>query len=598
MKSHVAPLAGKVIEILSANGDLVDPGQIVLTLESMKVHVKVEAEVAGRVLDLRVKLNDSVGRGEVLFDVLPGDSALENEHAASSTASRVKSSVNDPETALAQESIRLHSLADDAHREQAVKKRHDKGYLSARENLALYCQAESFREYGRLAVAAQASRYSKEQLRENTAADGVITGMGKVPLGLDSAASEGLKTTFIINDYSVLAGTQGYYHHAKIDRMLDVAEQQRTPVVMYTEGGGGRPGDTDVLHINSGLGCTTFSNWARLEGVVPRISVANGYNFAGNAALFGAADIRIGTRQSWIGMAGPAMISGGGLGDFKPKDIGPVDVQSTNGVLDLVADDETHAATLAKQILGYLTGWTASEIAAPQSDLDHFMPSNRKLTYSMVELLAGVFDQDSVLELREGYGGAIKTLFARLNGMAVGLLASDCSVNGGAIDVAAGHKSAEFLELCNTWNIPVAIFCDTPGFMVGPAHEELGAVRELAKLFGSGAALDVPSVGVVVRKCYGLGGQALLGGSTKMPDAVVAWPTGEFGAMGLEGAVQLGFKKELAACQSDEERETLFSDLLAEQYRRGAATEVATVLEIDAVIQPSQTRQWLLDCLF
>jgi len=276
MKSHVAPLAGKVIEILSANGDLVDPGQIVLTLESMKVHVKVEAEVAGRVLDLRVKLNDSVGRGEVLFDVLPGDSALENEHAASSTASRVKSSVNDPETALAQESIRLHSLADDAHREQAVKKRHDKGYLSARENLALYCQAESFREYGRLAVAAQASRYSKEQLRENTAADGVITGMGKVPLGLDSAASEGLKTTFIINDYSVLAGTQGYYHHAKIDRMLDVAEQQRTPVVMYTEGGGGRPGDTDVLHINSGLGCTTFSNWARLEGVVPRISVANG----------------------------------------------------------------------------------------------------------------------------------------------------------------------------------------------------------------------------------------------------------------------------------------------------------------------------------
>jgi acetyl-CoA carboxylase carboxyltransferase component len=182
--------------------------------------------------------------------------------------------------------------------------------------------------------------------------------------------------------------------------------------------------------------------------------------------------------------------------------------------------------------------------------------------------------------------------------MAVGVLASDCSVNGGAIDVAAGHKSAEFLELCNTWNIPVAIFCDTPGFMVGPAHEELGAVRELAKLFGSGAALDVPSVGVVVRKCYGLGGQALLGGSTKMPDAVVAWPTGEFGAMGLEGAVQLGFKKELAACQSDEERETLFSDLLAEQYRRGAATEVATVLEIDAVIQPSQTRQWLLDCLF
>ena len=598
MKHHVAPLAGKVIEILTSSGNSVESGQIVLVLESMKVHVKVEAEVAGSVVDMRVKLNDSVARGDTLFDILPIDSTQASAvgMATHGSSNAVRSS--EPESALARESRRLHSLADDKSREQAVRKRHDKGYLSARENLALYCQAGSFREYGRLAVAAQTSRYSKEQLREATAADGVVTGMGNVLLGLDSEDSEALKTTFIINDYSVLAGTQGYYHHAKIDRMLEVAEQQRTPVIMYTEGGGGRPGDTDVLHINSGLGCTTFSNWARLEGVVPRIAVANGYNFAGNAALFGAADIRIGTRHSWIGMAGPAMISGGGLGDFKPKDIGPVDVQSDNGVLDIVAEYESHAAVLAKKVLGYLAGVREASVEPPSGDLDQFMPSNRKLTYSMVDLLGGVFDQESVLELRELYGGAVKTLFARLNGLPVGVIASDCSVNGGAIDVAAGRKSAEFLELCNTWDIPVAIFCDTPGFMVGPSHEELGAVRELAKLFASGAELDVPSIGVVVRKCYGLGGQALLGGSTKMPDAVIAWPTGEFGAMGLEGAVQLGFKKELAACQSDQERQQLFNDLLAEQYRRGAATEVATVLEIDAVIQPSQTRQWLSDCLF
>ncbi len=595
MKSHVAPLAGKVIEVLVSNGDTVAQNQTVLILESMKVHVKVDAQVSGQVVEMSVTVNANVSRGDVLFLVDEAHGAKSKNMVSSNEPA---SSAKLEQSSLAVHAAHLHAMADDAQRVSALNKRHARGYLSARENLSFYCDAHDFREYGRLAVAAQTARYTTDQLRESTAADGVITGVASVSLDQSTGASSAtIKTCLIVNDYSVLAGTQGFYHHTKIDRMLAVAEQQRTPIIMYTEGGGGRPGDTDVQHINSGLACTTFSNWARLRGIVPRIAVGNGYNFAGNAALFGAADIRIGTHNSWIGMAGPAMIAGGGLGDFKPTDIGPVAVQAANGVLDLVARDEAQAAQLAKQVLGYLTHTQIPSESPNGPDLDGFMPSNRRMTYAILDVLKMVFDGDSVLELRAGYGGAVKTLFARLNGAPVGVLASDCTVNGGAIDVAAGRKSAEFLELCNTWRIPVAIFCDTPGFMVGPDHEQLGAVRELAQLFSAGAALSVPSIGVVVRKCYGLGGQALLGGSTKMPDAVVAWPTGEFGAMGLEGAVELGFKKELEAAESSAQRDSLFQELLAEQYRRGAATEVARVLEIDAVISPSATRQWLLDFL-
>ena len=588
MTKVTVPLAGKIIELVVSNGDHVSQGQTVLVLESMKVHVKVEATASGQVSGLAIAPGDQVQRGQTVCElkVAQGGDAKVVEFQKSATAQA---------SAVALDAKRLHDLASDENRAEAVAKRHAKGYLSARENLALYCSADQFREFGRLAVAAQSSRYSQEELRQSTAADAVITGLGWVhPDGTDQA----IQTSFVINDYSVLAGTQGFYHHAKIDRMLEVAEQQQTPVVMYTEGGGGRPGDTDVIHINSGLTCSTFSNWARLRGVVPRICVANGYNFAGNAALFGAADVTIGTANSWVGMAGPAMIAGGGLGEFKPTDIGPSAVQAKNGVLDIVADDEKHAASLVRCTLGHLCGLEVAPQQHSADQLDSFMPANRKLTYSIRDLLTLLCDADSLLELRQHYGGAVATFFARIGGQSLAILASDCAVNGGAVDVAAGRKAANFMRLCTTWEIPLAILSDTPGFMVGPEHEELGAVRELADLFDAGAKLTVPTIGIVLRKCYGLGGQALLGGSTKIPDAVVAWPTGEFGAMGLEGAVQLGFKKELAACPDEASRETLFAKLVGEQYRRGAATQVATVLEIDAVIKPSETRQWLSDILF
>ena len=487
-------------------------------------------------------------------------------------------------------------LTQDEARQPLISKRHAKGFRSARENLEDLCDHQSFEEYGQFAVAAQRGRKNYDELKTTTAADGIITGIAKV--NSDTLQNADCKTAVIINDYTVLAGTQGYYHHLKLDRILEVAEKQKLPVIMYTEGGGGRPGDTDITTVNSGLNCQSFSTWASLEGVVPRISVNNGYCFAGNAALFGAADITIATKQSFIGMAGPAMIEGGGLGQFAPTEIGPIASQYKNGVVDIVAKDEDDATRIAKKCLSYFQGDDPEWQAQDQTPMRNALPDDRRFVYDVFDIIHRLADTGSFQEIRGGFGAAIITGFMRVEGKPVGLMTSNCKVLGGAIDVEAGEKAADFMNLCNTFEIPIVTLCDTPGFMVGPAHEELGAARRLSKMFSAGAKLTVPLVAIVMRKCYGLGAQAMLGGSTSTPLYTVSWPQGEFGPMGLEGAVKLGFKTELEAQQDPKARQALFDKLLKEQYQRGQATEVASVLEIDGVIDPACSREVIKQTLF
>ncbi|GHA04295.1 hypothetical protein GCM10008090_12030 [Arenicella chitinivorans] len=575
-----APLTGTVLEVHVTSGQAVNAGDLLILLESMKVHVRVDAEHAAVIDAVYAVPGAVIQRGDPLLKLsVPGTRAQQ-----STTPEAVSDAAH---TSIAAFHKRVAKSLD-SHRAEAVEKRHTKGYRSARENLAALCDPETFQEYGQFAVAAQRGRHDYETLKTTTAADGIITGIGQVN---DQA------TAIVVNDYSVLAGTQGYYHHQKLDRILLVAEQQKLPVIMFTEGGGGRPGDTDITTVNSGLQCASFGSWAGLAGHVARIAVANGYNFAGNAALFGAADITIATQTSWIGMAGPAMIEGGGLGSVTPQQIGPIEVQQSNGVVDIVAKDEIDAARIAVKALAFFQGTNSVFEVAEQHRLASIMPENRRQTYQVREVVQTVCDVDSWLELRPHYGGAIITGFARLNGQPVGIMANDCMVLGGAIDVAAGEKAARFMQLCDQFSIPIVSFCDTPGFMVGPEHETLGAVRRLAELFRVGAQLRTPFYAVVLRKCYGLGAQAMLSGSTQHPNYTLAWPMAEFGPMGLEGAVKLGFSKQLQAIHDPQERAALYDKLLAEQYARGQANEVASVLEIDAVIDPTTTRDHLLRCL-
>jgi acetyl-CoA carboxylase carboxyltransferase component len=585
--TYCAPNIGSIVAVLVGQDEQVNINQPLVIIEAMKMQTTLCAEVSGKVGQVFVKIDDECFVGMPLVDI--------HSDGANKTKTEIMSCTQNTNQKLLDELRIREALTLDEQRAEQQQKRWKKGYLTARENLQNLCPVNSFMEYGQMAVAAQRLRRDYDDLKSATAADGVITGIGQINQGL--VVEQNTQTAIVINDYSVLAGSQGYFHHLKLDRILAVASDKKYPVVMFTEGGGGRPGDTDITTVNSGLQCQSFATWASLQGKVPRISVANGYCFAGNAALFGAADITIATQSSWIGMAGPAMIEGGGLGVVKPTDIGPSAKQVKNGVIDILVENEQQAAKMAKKCLLYFQGPIVDEqksTFADQQALNHVLPEDRRFVYDVKEIINILADCDSFTEIKSQFGAAIITGFMHLQGHPVGVIASNCKVLGGAIDVDAGEKSSQFMHLCQQFSIPLIVLCDTPGFMVGPDHEDTGAVRRLSQLFVAGSQLTVPLVAVILRKCYGLGAQALLGGNTSQPNYTIAWPTGEFGAMGLEGAVKLGFTKELAAVQDPAERKILYDQLLAEQYQKGQAQEVASVLEIDAVIEPANTRETLL----
>jgi acetyl-CoA carboxylase carboxyltransferase component len=582
-----APNIGSVVAVLVNQNQLVHIDQPLIIIEAMKMQTTLCAEVSGKVGQVFAKIDDECFVGMPLVEI--------HSDGASKTKSQTMPTTANTNQRLLDELRAREALSLDEQRVEQQQKRRQKGYLTARENLQNLCPIDSFMEYGQMAVAAQRLRRDYENLKSATAADGIITGIGQINKNL--VTQKNTQTAIVVNDYSVLAGTQGYFHHLKLDRILAVAADKKYPVVMFTEGGGGRPGDTDITTVNSGLQCQSFATWASLQGKVPRISVANGYCFAGNAALFGAADITIATQSSWIGMAGPAMIEGGGLGVVKPTDIGPSAKQVKNGVIDILVENEQQAAEMAKKCLLYFQGPLVDGqqcTFANQQILNQVLPEDRRFVYDVKEVINILADSGSFTEIKAQFGAAIITGFMHLQGHPVGVIASNCKVLGGAIDVDAGEKSSQFMHLCQQFSIPLVVLCDTPGFMVGPEHEDRGAVRRLSQLFVAGSQLTVPLVAVVLRKCYGLGAQALLGGNTSQPSYTIAWPTGEFGAMGLEGAVKLGFKKELAAVQDLTARKVLYEQLLADQYQKGQAHEVASVLEIDAVIEPANTRQTLL----
>lgn len=595
MESHTtpvyAPMASAVISIEVSPGDAVCAGQKLATVESMKLQTPVEATQAGTVSAIHVQAGQTVQTDVVLMELVTDTASARNEEATAFATADVQPELPELHAWRAQQAMTL-----DAQRPEAVARRHAKGYRTARENLEDLVDADSFVEYGQLAVAAQRGRRSLEDLRTNTPADGIITGLATINAGMfeEPAAAAAV----IVNDYSVLAGTQGFYHHMKLDRIISVALDKRLPTIMYTEGGGGRPGDTDVQIGGGGLDVSSFVEWARLCDEVPTIAVNNGYCFAGNAALFGCADVRIATRSSWIGMAGPAMIEGGGLGQFAPTEIGPTDVQHRNAVVDLVADDEAHATALAKQVLSYSQGNLSDWDCADQSALRQAMPADRRYAYDVRNIIGTLADTASFIELTREFGTALITGFMRIEGRALGVIANDCRGLGGALDCDASDKAARFLALCNKLGLPLVSLCDTPGFMVGPDSEVEGAPRRMAALFRAGARLRVPMVTIVLRKAYGLGAMAMAGGSFKIPVLTVAWPTGETGPMGLEGAVRLGFKKELEAEIDEDARNALFQQLLDSLYEKGRATESAAATELDAVIDPAHTRDTILRALY
>jgi acetyl-CoA carboxylase carboxyltransferase component len=483
--------------------------------------------------------------------------------------------------------LERHARLADAARPDAVRARRERGRRTVRENLADLVDPGSFVEYGGLAIAAQRARRSVEDLVATTPADGLVAGTATI--NADRVGRDRARCVVLAYDYTVLAGTQGAVNHRKKDRMLALAARHRLPVVVFAEGGGGRPGDTDVTGA-SWLDAEAFHLFARLSGLVPTVAIVDGYCFAGNAALAGAADVIIATEASNLGMAGPAMIEGGGLGAHHPSTIGPIAVQRANGVVDVVVADDVEAVAVARRYLGYFQGPTTGHTHADQRALRTAVPANRREVYDVRALLRTLVDAGSLLELRRDFAPGMVTALARLEGRPVGVLANDPTHLGGAIDADGADAAARLLQLCDAHGLPVVVLCDTPGFMVGPDAERQAGVRHFSRMFVVGANLGVPLVAVVTRKAYGLGAQAMLGGHLGVPVATVAWPTGELGPMGLEGAVKLGFRRELEAIADPAERTEREQQMIALAYANAGALNVASHGEIDDVIDPAETR--------
>jgi len=592
-----APIACTVVDIAVSPGDQVREGKTLAIVEVMKMEHLVAAPTTGIVTDVHVEVGSVVAAGDSLVsieeraisdEVQPVDS---DPGSADFVGGHIDGTGPRPDLI---EVIERRALLTDSARPEAIAKVHARNRRTARENLTDLVDPDSFEEYGGFMYAAQTARRTREDLMANTPADGIVGGLGRINGAL--FPDEQSRCAVMSYDYTVLAGTQGFRGHQKKDRLLDIAERLRLPVVIFAEGGGGRPGDTDVPII-AGLDVMSFAWMARLSGTVPTVAVVSGRCFAGNAALAGVCDVIIATRDANLGMAGPAMIEGGGLGSWSPEEIGPMSVQSVNGVVDILVDDDAAAVAISKRYLSYFQGTISSWSCADQTLLRDVVPENRKRIYPVRDTIDLLADTDSVTELRPGFGVGIATCLIRLEGRPVGVIANNPGHLGGAIDADAADKAARFMQLCDAHGLPIVFLCDTPGFMVGPEAEETAQVRHFSRMYVAGASLTVPFATVVLRKAVGLGAMAMAGGSFHAPLLTVSWPTGEMSGMGIEGAVRLGARRELDAITDPAERQAAFAAKVDAMYSHSKALNAAAHNEVDDVIDPAETRSRLVNLL-
>jgi len=553
-------------------------------MDSMKMEHEIAAEVSGTITRIEVAAGDAVFEDSPLLIIEEGEvTAADDGGAKDVDLDHIR-----PDLAEVEE---RRGLGLDENRPEAVARRRKTNSRTARENVEDLVDAGSFIEYGPMVIAARRSRTPMEELIRRTPADGMIGGIGQVNGALLPDADT--RCMVLSYDYAVLAGTQGKKNHQKKDRLFRLAEQWRLPVVFFAEGGGGRPGDTDIPYAGN-LQTPAFHLFGKLSGNAPMVGIASGRCFAGNAVILGCCDVTIATANATIGMGGPAMIEGGGLGVFRPEEVGPSDVMRRNGVIDIAVADEAEAVAAAKKYLSYFQGAVADWSAADQRLLRHVVPENRLRVYDIRRAIELMADTDSVLELKRDFGVGMITALARIEGRPVGILANNPRHIGGAIDSEAADKAARFMQLCDAYDLPIVSLCDTPGNMVGPEAEKTALVRHCCRLYVIGANVTVPIFTIVLRKAYGLGAQAMAGGGFHAPFFAVSWPTGEYGGMGLEGSVKLGYRDVLEAIEDLDERREAYEKMVAEAYERGKALNTATLFEIDDVIDPADTRRWIL----
>ncbi|MXY54334.1 MAG: ATP-grasp domain-containing protein [Gammaproteobacteria bacterium] len=589
-----APLQGMVIELKVAVGDAVQKRQPVAVLEALKMEHVIAAESPGIVREIALEVGDTIFEDTPILFIEPQD--IEGEF---DTGETIDLDAIRPDVAEVQH---FHQLTTDEARSEATAKRHDAGKRTARENIHDLCDEGSFFEFSPLVTATRYRTDTFEELEERvikTAADAMVMGVGRV--NGDLVGEENARCVAMSYDYTVLAGTQGGKNHQKQDRMFGIARKYKLPVVLYTEGGGGRThggprsGGGPQAGSVGGLSVRTWRELGKLSGLVPIVGVNSGYCFAGNVVLLGACDVIIATKDSSLGIGGPAVIEGGGLGAYAPSEVGPVEIQQPNGVIDILVEDEEEATAVARHYLSFFQGRVQAWSAHDQRALRHVVPENRRAVYSIRSVIETLGDVGSMLELRPKFGLSMVTAFIRIEGRPVGVIANNSnSPTGGAVDSEGADKAARFMQLCDAFDIPILSLIDTPGNMVGPEAEKTALIRHCGRMYVAGANITVPYFVVVLRKSYGLGALAMSTGSFDETFFTISWPTGEFAGMGLEGSVKLGRRRELEAITDLAERKARYEKYVADAYAWSRALNAATVSEVDDVIDPADTRKWMV----
>ena len=605
--SLLAPIRGTVLSVDVAEGDEVAAGRPLATIELLELHHVVRADRSGVVHAVSVAAGETIREGDPV--VLVTDAEVEEEPVV--TAGEI-----DPDHVRSDRELvnERRSFTHDDFRTEKIARRHAKDQRSPHENIEHLFDG-TFREYGPLVTARS---WQKQQwLRETTQADGLVMGIGNVNGDLFDADRS--RAVVVHYDYMVVAGTQGGRGHYKQDRMYELAGRFKLPLVLFAEGGGGRPGisggepETESTSSAAGADSTaaavdiagrggggvpidsyTFTKLSQLSGLVPLVGVNSGRCFAGNTVMLASCDVIIAAENSTIGLGGPAMIEGGGLGIYTPEEVGPMSFQVPNGVVDILVKDDEAVIETAKKYLSYFQGPIDHWEAPDQGKLRHIVPENRSELYDMRDIIETIADRGSILEIREAFGTGIITAFIRVEGRPMGLIANNPHHLSGAIDSDAADKAARFLQLCDTFDLPVLSLMDCPGIMVGPEHEGSALLRHSARMFVTGANMTTPMFGVVVRKAYGIGVRAMCGGSSLEPFFTVAWPTAEFADMTIDGRVRLTYRDELEAIDDPEERQAVFERRVADFVDQARAVNSGgTNYGVDDVIDPADTRAWI-----
>lgn len=464
-----------------------------------------------------------------------------------------------------------HALQD-AARPAAVEFQHRRGRSTVREVLASLADPHTFVEYGGLA---------RPAVKEMSGpADGMVMGTARI---------EGRHTDLVLYDYSVYAGTQSVINHLKLTRMLEHALRWRYPVVMWLDGGGAR---TQDLLLPARSKATCFTVFGKLSGLVPTVGVVPGNAFAGHANLAGMCDFLIGLKGSALGMGGPPLVESALGVKLRPTDIGPAEMHEKSGVYDLVVEDDGAAIEAARRYLAYFGPPREPGREHDQAVLRDIIPENPRQAYDVRRVIETLADVDSVMELRPVFGACIVTALARIGGRTVGVVANQPTHIAGAIDSDGSTKAARFVSLCDAFDIPLLVLCDTPGLMVGPEAEATGLVRHSARLMSAIVNATTPMMTVVLRKAYGLG-HYVMGSASLDPALLLAWPTAEYGGMGLEGAVSILHRRELEAIPDPEERARMRAHLTDELREEHKPLMAAGRLVYDDVIDPADTREIL-----